>query len=173
MKTLTIQQAIYLSSTLRSQLDREVEKFQTDYRMPIAVNGKSIVTDEKSEQVLSSLNRIDALKKDIMTLKTAVHHANSSFEISYQNEQHTASSLLEQLKLDRQLINRLRNATTFGYGQERMKTVSGVGVVEEGIIEEKKIQRYIEQTEQSADEKSMLIDQFNATTTIDVALLTM
>lgn len=170
MQTLSIQQAIFMTSTLREQLNREIDKFQTDYRMPIAVNGKSIVTNEKSERVMHSLNKIEQIKHDITALKTAVHHINSTKKIEYDGAKYTASSLLEELKLDRQLLNRLRSSIEFGYGQERMKTVSGVGVVEEGIIEEERIESYIENLEKTANDKSMLIDQFNATTTFDIEL---
>ncbi|KAA1037581.1 hypothetical protein [Macrococcus equipercicus] len=169
MTQLSIQQAIFLISTLRQQLNRELQKFHSEYRTPIAVNSKTIVTAEKSQKVIDSLAKIDQLKHDIVALKTAIHLKNSATDIA---DGTTASDMLEQLKLERKIIEDLQNYTEFGYGQERIKTVAGVGVVEEGIIEEDRVNRYIEELEAAANVKSMTVDQFNSTTMIDVALKT-
>jgi len=169
MTTLSIQQAVFLISTLRQQLNREMQKFHSEYRTPIAVNSKSIVTDEKSQKVFDSLQKMDQLKHDIVTLKTAIHLKNSTSEIEAGV---TASDMLEQLKLERKMIEELQSYTTFGYGQERIKTVAGVGVVEEGIIEEDRVNAYIEELEAAANAKSMKVDQFNSTMMIEVELLT-
>jgi hypothetical protein len=169
MTTLSIQQAVFLISTLRQQLEREMQKFHSEYRTPIAVNSKTIVTEEKSRKVFDSLNKINLLKQDIVTLKTAIHLKNSETEIE---TGYTASAMLEELKLDRNIISNLQNYTEFGYGQERVKTVAGVGVVEEGIIEEERVNAYIEELEAAANVKSMKVDQFNSMTMIDVDLKT-
>ncbi len=169
MTTLSIQQAVFLISTLRQQLNREMQKFHSEYRTPIAVNSKSIVTAEKSQKVFDSLQKMDQLKHDIMTLKTAIHLMNSTSEIEAGV---TASAMLEQLKLERKMIEELQSYTAFGYGQERIKTVAGVGVVEEGIIEEDRVNAYIEELEAAANAKSMKVDQFNSTMMIEVELLT-
>ncbi|ULG72193.1 hypothetical protein [Macrococcus brunensis] len=169
MTTLSIQQAVFLISTLRQQLNREMQKFHSEYRTPIAVNSKSIVTAEKSQKVFDSLQKMDQLKHDIVTLKTAIHLKNSTSEIEAGV---TASDMLEQLKLERKMIEELQSYTAFGYGQERIKTVAGVGVVEEGIIEEDRVNAYIEELEAAANAKSMKVDQFNSTMMIEVELLT-
>ncbi|ULG74449.1 hypothetical protein [Macrococcus brunensis] len=78
MTTLSIQQAVFLFSTLRQQLNREMQKFHSEYRTPIAVNSKNIVTDEKLQKVFDSLWKIDQLKHDIVTLRTVIHLKNST-----------------------------------------------------------------------------------------------
>lgn len=78
--------------------------------------------------------------------------------------------MLESLKLERDIVNNLQNNTSFGYSRERIKTVSGVGIVEEGIINEAEVLQYIEEMEVTVHRKSMLIDKFNSTETVEVTL---
>ena len=40
MTTLTLQEAIFTVSNLRTQLNKEYTKFDTEYRVPIAVNNE-------------------------------------------------------------------------------------------------------------------------------------
>ncbi|TDM02400.1 hypothetical protein [Macrococcus carouselicus] len=68
------------------------------------MNSKSIVTDEKSQKVFHSLQKMDKLKHDIVTLKTVIHLKNSTSEIEAGV---TASDMLEQLKLERKMIEDL------------------------------------------------------------------
>lgn len=171
MKSLSIQQAIFISSKLRTQLDNAIEKFRTEYRVPIALNNKSIINEEKNALVHNTIQLIEDIKTDITRLKTAIHEANCTAQITFNNESYTPSALLESLKQDRRIIQSLENNISFGFGQERIKAVAGVGIVEEGIIEEKFVLNYIEQLETNANQKSMLIDQFNNEHTIEVSLI--
>ena len=84
----------------------------------------------------------------------------------------TASSALESLKIERDIINNISSNINFGYGRERVKTISGVGIVEEGIINEDAVRDYLELLETSVHKKSMLIDKFNSSETIEVTLKT-
>ncbi|MFC6291444.1 hypothetical protein BHU61_04545 [Macrococcus epidermidis] len=170
MTALTIQQAIFISSKLRAQLDNATEKFRTEFRVPIALNNKSIVTEEKNASVHETIGLIESLKSDISNLKTAVHRANCNAQIEFEDKLYTPSELLESLKIERNIVNMLEDNISFGYGQERIKAVAGVGIVEEGIVDELYVRSYIEQLESSANNKSMLIDRFNNEYTIEVAL---
>lgn len=64
----------------------------------------SIYFDEKSQKVFAPLQKMDQLKHDIVTLKTAIHLKNSTSEIEAGV---TASGILEQLKLERKMIEDL------------------------------------------------------------------
>jgi len=170
MTSLTIQQAIFISSKLRTQLDNAIEKFRTEFRVPIALNNKSIITEEKNELVHETIRFIESLKTDISNLKTAVHRANCNAQIEFEEQVFTPSELLESLKIERNIVNMLENNVSFGYGQERIKAVAGVGIVEEGIIDELYVRNYMERLESSANKKSMLIDRFNNEYTIEIEL---
>ena len=172
MTELTLQEAIFTVSNLRNQLNKEYAKFDTEYRVPVAVNNESIVNDSKGADVKNSLKKIEELKHDIITLKAAVHHKNTTGVLMLDDAEYTASEVLESLKLERDIVNNLQNNTAFGYHRERIKTVAGVGIVEEGIINEKEVLEYIETLEVKVNRKSMLIDKFNSTETIEVELKT-
>lgn len=170
MTTLTLQEAIFTVSNLRTQLNKEYTKFDTEYRVPIAVNNESVVKADKKEDVKASLNKIEAVKQDIIALKAAIHVKNTTGTINIDGQESTASEVLESLKLERDIVNNLQNNTSFGYSRERIKTVSGVGIVEEGIINEAEVLQYIEEMEVTVHRKSMLIDKFNSTETVEVTL---
>ena len=170
MTTLTLQEAIFTVSNLRTQLNKEYTKFDTEYRVPIAVNNESVVKADKKEDVKASLNKIKAVKQDIIALKAAIHVKNTTGTINIDGQEATASEVLESLKLERDIVNNLQNNTSFGYSRERIKTVSGVGIVEEGIINEAEVLQYIEEMEVTVHRKSMLIDKFNSTETVEVTL---
>lgn len=171
MNKHTIQQAIFISSKLRTQLNNALDKFNTEFRVPIALNNKSIVSDEKNALVHETIQQIENLKTDITTIKTAVHLANCNAQIEMNGVAFSPSELLETLKQERRIIQMLENNIAFGYGQERIKAVAGVGIVEEGIIEERYILEYIKKLEASANQKSMLIDKFNNEHTLELNLL--
>lgn len=78
MTELTLQEAIFTVSNLRNQLNKEYAKFDTEYRVPVAVNNESVVNDSKTADVKDSLKKIEQLKHDIITLKAAVHHKNTT-----------------------------------------------------------------------------------------------
>lgn len=170
MTTLTLQEAIFTVSNLRTQLNKEYTKFDTEYRVPIAVNNESVIKADKKEDVKASLNKIKAVKQDIIALKAAIHVKNTTGTINIDGQEATASEVLESLKLERDIVNNLQNNTSFGYSRERIKTVSGVGIVEEGIINEAEVLQYIEEMEVTVHRKSMLIDKFNSTETVEVTL---
>ncbi|WP_218122160.1 hypothetical protein [Jeotgalicoccus aerolatus] len=170
MTTLTLQEAIFTVSNLRTQLNKEYTKFDTEYRVPIAVNNESVVKADKKEDVKAALNKIEAVKQDIIALKAAIHVKNTTGTINIDGQEATASEMLESLKLERDIVNNLQNNTSFGYSRERIKTVSGVGIVEEGIINEAEVLQYIEEMEVTVHRKSMLIDKFNSTETVEVTL---
>lgn len=170
MTTLTLQEAIFTVSNLRTQLNKEYTKFDTEYRVPIAVNNESVVKADKKEDVKASLNKIETVKQDIIALKAAIHVKNTTGTINIDGHEATASEVLESLKLERDIVNNLQNNTSFGYSRERIKTVSGVGIVEEGIINEAEVLQYIEEMEVTVHRKSMLIDKFNSTETVEVTL---
>ena len=170
MTTLTLQEAIFTVSNLRTQLNKEYTKFDTEYRVPIAVNNESVVKADKKEDVKASLNKIETVKQDIIALKAAIHVKNTTGTINIDGQEATASEVLESLKLERDIVNNLQNNTSFGYSRERIKTVSGVGIVEEGIINEAEVLQYIEEMEVTVHLKSMLIDKFNSTETVEVTL---
>ncbi|MDO5360502.1 MAG: hypothetical protein Q4E92_06975 [Jeotgalicoccus sp.] len=173
MTELTLQEAIFTVSNLRTQLNKEYAKFDTEYRVPIAVNNESIINDNKETEVKNSLKKIEQLKHDITALKVAIHHKNTTGTVTIDDNEITASEVLESLKLERDIVNNLQNNTSFDYHRERIKTVSGVGIVEEGIINEKEVLAYIEALEVKVNRKSMLIDKFNSTETIELSLKTM
>ena len=173
MTEFTLQEAIFTVSNLRTQLNKEYTKFDTEYRVPVAVNNENIVNEGKAADVKDSLKKIEQLKHDIITLKAAVHHKNTTGVLTIDDAEYTASEVLESLKLERDIVNNLQNNTAFGYHRERIKTVSGVGIVEEGIINEKEVLEYIEKLEVKVNRKSMLIDKFNSTETIEVNLKSM
>lgn len=170
MTTLTLQEAIFTVSNLRTQLNKEYMKFDTEYRVPIAVNNESIVNEDKAEEVNASLKKIENIKQDIIALKAGIHYKNTTGKIKIDDAEYTASEVLESLKLERDIVNNLQNNTSFGYHRERIKTVSGVGIVEEGIINEKEVLKYIEALEAKVNRKSMLIDKFNSTETVETEL---
>ena len=165
-----MQESIFTVSNLRTQLNKEYTKFDTEYRVPIAVNNESVVKADKKEDVKASLNKIEAVKQDIIALKAAIHVKNTTGTINIDGQEATASEVLESLKLERDIVNNLQNNTSFGYSRERIKTVSGVGIVEEGIINEAEVLQYIEEMEVTVHRKSMLIDKFNSTETVEVTL---
>ena len=173
MTEFTLQEANFTVSNLRTQLNKEYAKLDTEYRVPIAVNNESIINDNKETEVKNSLKKIEQLKHDIITLKAAVHHKNTTGTITIDDDEYTPSEVLESLKLERDIVNNLQNNTSFGYHRERIKTVSGVRIVEEGIINEKEVLAYIEALEVKVNRKSMLIDKFNSTETIELSLKTM
>ncbi len=170
MTTLTLQEAIFTVSNLRTELANEYEKFSTEYRVPISVNNEKIDHADKFSKVNESLAKVKQLRNDLVTLKTAIHHKNSTATVVLDGTEITASSALESLKIERGIINNIKNNITFGYGRERVKTISGVGIVEEGIINEDEIKEYLSELETLVNKKSILIDKFNSTETIDVTL---
>lgn len=172
MTTLTLQEAIFNVSNLRNQITKEYEKFSTEFRVPIAVNNEKIDNDDKVVKVNETLEKIKDLKTDLITLKTAIHLKNTTGELSVDGHVMTASATLESLKIERDIINNISSNINFGYGRERVKTISGVGIVEEGIINEDAVRDYLESLEKSVHKKSMLIDKFNSSETIEVTLKT-
>src|SRR5699024_10638607 len=80
---------------------------------------------------------------------------------------------IKSLKVERDLVQNITNNIDFGYGRERIKTVSGVGIVEEGIINEEVVREYLEKLEKDVQRKSILIDKFNSTEKIEVTLNTL
>lgn len=170
MTKFTLQEAIFTVSNLRTQLNKEYMKFDTEYRVPVAVNNERIDNEDKVVAVKNSLEKIENLKHDITDLKAAIHYKNATGTITIDHDELTASEVLESLKLERDIVSNLQNNTSFGYHRERIKTVSGVGIVEEGIINEKEVLDYIEALEMKVNRKSMLIDKFNSTETIEVEL---
>lgn len=173
MTTLTLQEAIFTISNLRRELSKEYEKFSTDYRVPVAVNNEKIDNSNRVKQVDESLEKIKSLKEDLVTLKTAIHLKNSTGTITIDGKDMTASTVLESLKVERDLVQNITNNIDFGYGRERIKTVSGVGIVEEGIINEEVVREYLEKLEKDVQRKSILIDKFNSTEKIEVTLNTL
>lgn len=172
MTTLTLQEAIFNVSNLRNQITKEYEKFSTEFRVPIAVNNEKIDNDDRVVKVTETLEKIKDLKTDLITLKTAIHLKNTTGEISIDGDAMTASATLESLKIERDIINNISSNIDFGYGRERVKTISGVGIVEEGIINEEEVRDYLESLESSVHKKSILIDKFNSSETIEVTLKT-
>src|SRR5699024_1350656 len=119
MTTLNLQEAIFTVSNLRTQLNKEYTKVDTEYRVPIAVNNESVVKADKKEDEKASLNKSEAVKQDIIALKAAINIKNTTGTINIDGQEATASEVLESLKLERDIVNNLQNNTSFGYSRER------------------------------------------------------
>lgn len=163
MKKLTIQQAIFLLSTL-AEKERELLNLLYTYKVPLLVNGKDVTEKNQKTEMLENIKNISLIQEDIVTLKIAVNNANLTTKI----DEKSISEYLELVRVKRNYLSTLNNLVKGNYS----KVENGVGVVHYGILNGDYIKEEIKKLEVEVFEISQKIDTVNGNTWIEVKLVT-
>ncbi|XJS11094.1 hypothetical protein ACF3NG_02175 [Aerococcaceae bacterium WGS1372] len=161
---LTIQEAIFILSNFNKEVERINRQFYSNFFGPVAVDGKAIPHTDKATNNLESLEAYQNLVTDISHLRQAINLANGNISIDGK----PVSYQLEWIRLQRQLINQLEQLLE----RSETRVENGVGVVDYRPYAEADIRLQIEQLTKKVNQISSKIDQSNATTTIELQLLT-
>jgi len=161
---INLRQAIKLVAKLRTELNEELRKIDDSLNVPLSVNGKSAVTEEKEQEANVVYENINDLHEDIVKLRIAISQANSAHGLDDTN-----IDLQETRKLVKNLKQQLQSATAYGGSS---KVVSGVGVVEEGIVRKHHFEGMITYLESDAEACQDRLDEANNDIEIEVELKT-
>lgn len=159
---ITLQQCIFLVSNLNKKQQQILQQITGQYMVPLSVNGKDVVDKKKSEEMKQSLLELDILVQDMLTLKNAIHIANTQHKI----KKMTLAEALEKTRTLRTILNQLDYALSLSYN----KVETGVGVVQYGPMNESLLKERQQALEKEVNALSSAIDQANASITIDVKL---
>lgn len=160
---ITLQQCIFLISNLTKKQSQLFSSLNSQYFVPLTVNGKDMVDKSKSKEMLERLKEIEILNQDLVTLKNALCVANNKNKIGKQ----TLFAALEDVRLKRNLLSNMKYALSREYN--RVET--GVGVVRYGIMNEEILKGKRDKLEKEVNNLSSKIDSMNASVEIEVKLL--
>ncbi len=160
---ITLQQCIFLISNLTKKQSQLFSSLNSQYFVPLTVNGKDMVDKSKSKEMLERLKEIEILNQDLVTLKNALCVANNKNKIGKQ----TLFAALEDVRLNRNLLSNMEYALSREYN--RVET--GVGVVRYGIMNEEILKGKRDKLEKEVNNLSSKIDSMNASVEIEVKLL--
>lgn len=162
MKKITIQQAIFLLSTL---IDKQSSLFLAlnAYKVPLSVNGKDVRDQKKVEQMIKELEELKLLQKDIINLKTSLAKLNIETVV----EGKSLNKYLEEVRMERNYLQILKNLLNSNY----TKVENSVGVVQYGVLNEYYIKELIQKLEKKVNKLSEKIDIINSSTYLEINLL--
>lgn len=163
MKKITLQQAIFLVSTLVEK-EKEILNLLYTYKGPLLVNGKNVTEKKQSQNMLEDIKRLELIQKDIITLKTTINNANINTKI----DNKSINEYLEEVRIKRNYVSTLSNLVRSNYS----KVETGVGVVYYGVLNEDVLKKNIEKLEKEVFEISQKIDKSNSENYIKVKLFT-
>ena len=163
MKNLTIQQGIYLLSTLVDKA-YSLRGNLNSYKVPLSVNGKDVTDRKKSEKMLKEIEELKLYQEDIINLKSKLAKAN----IETMNEGKSINQLLEEVRNKREFLSTLKHLLTYN----QTKVENSVGVVQYGTLNEEYIEDLVNSLETEVNELSQKIDILNSNTYIEINLLT-
>lgn len=162
MNKMTIQQAIFLLATL-TEKEKSLSMNLHSYRVPLAVNGKDVTDSKKAKQMLEELQKLDAIQKDIFTLKTKL--AKTNVETIFENK--VLNEFLEEVRIKRAYLTTLK--TLLSTNSTRVE--SSIGVVQYGVLNDEYVKEKAQTLEKEVFELSQKIDSINASTYIEIELL--
>lgn len=160
---LNLRQAIKLVAKLREDLNKEQEKISNKFTMPLIVNGENVVSRERLSEVEETYANIEKITVDIVSLRNEISQANYDSGIASKN-----IKLQELRKLSRNIQRQLENARYIS-GNE---VISGVGVVEKGVIKEHYLIDFMKFKEDEMTEIQNSLDEANSSIVIEVDLIT-
>lgn len=161
---LNLRQAIKMVAQLREDLNKEQEKISNQFTTPLVVNGESIINNDKLNEVCDSYEQIGKLAGDIITLRNAISNANSENGLTLDS-----IALQELRKLNRNIESQLENSRYLCSND----VVSGVGVVEKGVIGEEPLLKFVKDNKTQMVNIQNAMDEANNDIEIEVVLETM
>ena len=161
---LNLRQAIKMVAQLREDLNKEQEKISNQFTTPLVVNGESVISNDKLNEVYDSYGQIGKLADDIITLRNAISNANSENGLTLES-----IALQELRKLNRNIERQLENSQ-YLRGND---VVSGVGVVEKGVIGEELLLKFVKDNKAQMVNIQNAMDEANNDIEIEVILETM
>ena len=167
MKEISLQQVIYLISSITTEINKEKNKLENTAGMPLKVNGKNVVDSEKANEITEILDKIELLQKDLVTLKYSLAKHNIETKVG----DLTLAEMLEIVKLKRAYVLSIE----YALGRSNVKVETGVGVVQYGSFKEKELKELKElhdNLEKEILQLSEIIDSVNSKTLVNVELLT-
>lgn len=162
MKKITIQQAIFLLSTL-------IEKQNTlslglnSYKVPLLVNGKNVTDPKKVKQMLMEIEELNLIQKDIINLKSSLAELNIKTKV----DKKSLNQYLEEVRMERSYLQTLNALLKSNY----TKVENSVGVVQYGLLNEDYIKELAIKLEKKVNEISQKIDTINSSTYLEIELL--
>ncbi|MDO4690314.1 MAG: hypothetical protein Q4A58_03355 [Fusobacterium sp.] len=161
MQKITIQQAIFLLSTLIEK-EREFSSALNEYKVPLYVNGKDVSNPKKKEEMLEDIKELNSIQEDIITLKSILAKSNVNTIIDGKS----INYYLEEVRIKRNYLNTLNNLLRSNY----TKVENAVGVVQYGVLNEEKLRKEARELETKVNELSQKIDSINSSTYIEIEL---
>lgn len=162
MKKITIQQAIFLLSTL-TEKERVLLNALHSYKVPLLVNGKDVSDPKKSKQMLKEIEELNLIQKDIITLKTTLTKTNIETII----DDKSLNQYLEEVRIKRSYLLTINSLLRAGY----TKVENAVGVVQYGVLNEDYLKEIVLSLENEVNELSQKIDTINSTSYLEINLL--
>lgn len=160
---ITLQQCIFLISTLSKKQARLINALNSVYFVPTTVNGKDVTDKNRALEMKEDLQTIELITQDLVTLKNALSVANNKHKIGKK----TLFSALEEVRLKRNLLSNFEYALSRSFN----KVETGVGVVQYGTLNESLLKEKYEALEKEVNILSEQIDSLNASIEIEVKLL--
>lgn len=161
---LNLHQAVKLVSQLRTELNEETEKISDRFTVPLTVNGKSAVTEEKEAEALKVYERIGKLTEDLIAIRREISRANNENGLDDLN-----IHIQETRKLIKSLKYKIQTANMYGGSSD---VVSGVGVVEKGIVNLPMLEAYVKSLEYQVDNVQDKLDEKNSKINIELEFKT-
>lgn len=161
---LSIQEAIFILSNFNKDVERINRQFYSNFFGPVAVDVRTINHNDKMSDNLTTLESYQDLITDISALRYAISQANVTIKVAGK----PVAYQLEWIRLQRQLIKQLEQLLERG----ETRVENGVGVVEYRAYAEDDIRQQLDQLTKEVNQISAKIDQSNATTLIEIDLLT-
>lgn len=162
MKKITIQQAIFLLSTLIEK-QNSLSSVLHSYKVPLLVNGKNVTDPKKAEQMLKEIEELELVQKDIINLKTSLAEINIKTIVDGKS----LNQYLEEVRMKRNYLQNLNALLKASY----TKVENSVGVVQYGVLNEDYIKDIVIKFEKKVNGFSQKIDTINSNTYFEIELL--
>lgn len=162
MKKITIQQAIFLLSTLMEK-QSTLSLGLNSYKVPLLVNGKNVTDPKKVKQMLREIEELNLIQKDIINLKSSLAELNIKTKV----DKKSLNQYLEEVRMERSYLQTLNALLKSNY----TKVENSVGVVQYGLLNEDYIKELAIKLEKKVNEISQKIDTINSSTYLEIELL--
>lgn len=162
MKKISIQQAIFLLSTLTDK-QNSLSLGLNAYKVPLSVNGKNVTDPKKANQMLKEIEELELVQKDIVNLKSSLAEINIKTIVDGKS----LNQYLEEVRMERNYLQNLNTLLKANY----TKVESSVGVVQYGALNEEYIKDSVIKLEKKVNELSQKIDTINSNTYFEIELL--
>ncbi|WP_022818959.1 hypothetical protein [Fusobacterium russii] len=162
MKKITIQQAIFLLSTLMEK-QSTLSLGLNSYKVPLLVNGKNVTDPKKVKQMLREIEELNLIQKDIINLKSSLAELNIKTIV----DKKSINQYLEEVRMERSYLQTLNALLKSNY----TKVENSVGVVQYGLLNEDYIKELAIKLEKKVNEISQKIDTINSSTYLEIELL--